>query len=425
MNKLKKSLVARVCRLGEFFKPVLIKILPKSYLRNIKKKMIESAINENSAENRVPFDRHAFPAGVNLIGYIRSQMGLGEGCRLIAGALNKTKIPFGIIDTKVGNPFNHNERAFEHKTIEAPKYAVNIFHINPEQLYHLQLTLPQSTWDRHYNIGLWLWELDEIPTEWEKAFSLIDEVWTPSNFCAEAFRKKSPVPVHVIPYGLEAHADATIKRDYFKLPDGFFLYLIMFDTNSTIERKNPLGAISAYKKAFRKSGADTGIVIKINNPTDEAIKLIKSELDGYQNVFLIEKTLSKPEVHSLISLCDVFVSLHRSEGFGLVIAEAMLLKTPVIATNWSANSDFMTTRSACCVDSELVEIKTDHAMYKTGMRWAEPDITQAAVFMKLLKTDKDYREELSENAYKFITENFSVKKSAKKISDRIEAILKK
>lgn len=421
MKNIKKVIVSKIVYVGDSLKPVLTKILPKKILKKAKANIINSAF-DNKKYKRIPYKKNANPFGVNLFGYIKAQMGLGEGARLIAKALSQTDIPFGIIDTKVGNPFNHGDSSFDNKIIQKPIFSVNIFHINPEQFPSLEISLPQNTWDNRYNIGIWLWELPEFPKEWRNAFKQVDEIWAPSQFCCDTFKKSSPVPVTLIPYGVEPDFDDNLNREYFNLPKNIFLFLVMFDVNSTLQRKNPLGAIKAFKNAFSKDNKDVGIVIKINNATIEALNTIKSELKGYKNVFIINKTLSKIEVNTLIKLCDTFVSLHRSEGFGLVIAEAMYLKTPVIATYYSANVDFMSTSTACCVDYELVKIDKDYFMYKTNYMWAQPDIVQASVFMKILFSDKHYRNELSDNAYKYITSNFSIKLSSDKIAKRISEI---
>lgn len=424
MKNIKKLIVSKIVSAGDNLKPILTKILPKKILKKAKVSIINSAFNKKNYK-RISYRKNAYPFGVNLFGYIKAQMGLGEGARLIAKALSKTHIPFGIIDTKVGNPFNHEDNSFNNKIIKKPVYSINIFHINPEQFPSLEISLPQNTWDKRYNIGIWLWELAEFPKEWENAFKQVDEIWAPSKFCCGTFKKSAPVPVTLIPYGIEPDFDNNLSREYFHLPENIFLFLVMFDVNSTLQRKNPIGAIKAFKKAFSKENKKVGIVIKINNANSEALNTIKSELKGYKNVYIINKTLSKTEVNTLIRLCDTFVSLHRSEGFGLVIAEAMYLKTPVIATNYSANVDFMSTDTACCVDYTLIKIDRDYNMYKLDQMWAEPDIVQASVFMKILFSDKNYRNELTINAYSYITSNFSVKLSANKIAKRINKLLRK
>ena len=409
MKSIKKKVVSNIFKIGESLKPILLKIIPKKYLNKAKTKLLNTVYNSKIDSERIPFIKGEYPFGVNLIGYVKSPFGLGEGCRLYASVLEKTSIPFGIIDIKSGTIFNNKDRKCNKKIIKNPKFNINIFHINPEEMLRLKVTLPENTWDKRYNIGIWLWELPEFPDEWFNAFSLVDEIWAPSQYCVDTIAKKSPVPVKLMPYGLSAVSSRKFDRKHFGLPLGSFLFLIMFDAKANFKRKNPLGAIKAYKRAFRKEDNSVGLIIKISNLTDEITAIIKEELEGYKNIKIIEKTLSKLEVNSLISICDVLVSLHRCESFGLVIAEAMLLKTAVIATCWSGNSDFMTTETACCVDSQLVEIDDDYTIFKANQFWANPDIIQATVFMKILKADSNYRKLITQNAYNFIIKNYSNK----------------
>lgn len=421
MMSIKKIVVSFLCKIGDSMKPLLIKIIPIKRLKKMKSMLISNAYLSSKAI-RLPYKQNEFPVGVNLIGYIKAQMGLGQGCRLIAQALELTKIPFIIIDTRVGNPFNHSNTDWEHCLSGKPIYSINIFHVNPEQMLPLQLALPKNTADKRYNIGIWLWELSEFPNEWLDAFSYVDEVWTPSNFCVNSISKKSTVPVTLIPYGISVKADIEFDRNYFGLDDNAFLFLIMFDTNSTIQRKNPISAIKAFKEAFSKLDNSVGLVIKINNPTPQALEQINREMDGYKNYVILKKTLSKEEVSSLISICDTFVSLHRSEGFGLVIAEAMLLKTPVIATNYSANTDFMNAQNSCCVDYKLVRLEEDYNMYKSNQYWAEPNISQASNYMKILRSNEVLKKELTENAYLTIKNQYSIEASAEAIKKRLHEL---
>ena len=418
--KLKKIIVNITCTVGDSMKPFLLKILPLSLLKKIKKNVIHSAYNENTI--RLPYDKGAYPFGINLIGYIKAQMGLGQGCRLMASAIETSGIPFTIMDTRVGNPFNHNDNTWNDQIVKAPKYSINIFHVNPEQMPPLQLSLPVDTLDKRYNIGVWLWELPDFPDEWCDAFGLVDEVWAPSVFNCESIRTKANVPVTLIPYGIAADFDEKYDREYFELPNDKFLFLSMYDANSTIQRKNPIGAVKAFKKAFTPKDNTVGLVIKINNPTDEDLAIINEELQGYTNIYFIKNTMSKVEVNSLIKAVDVFVSLHRAEGFGLVIAEAMLLGTPVVATDWSANVDFMNEENSCPVSYELKQLGQDYFFYKAYQHWAEPDINNAAEYMVRLLNDKEYYEKLCKNAKQYIETNFSIQKSAEAISKRISEI---
>lgn len=167
---LKKTIVNIACTAGDKLKPVILKIIPLNAAKKIKAKLIHSAYNEKTIKK--PFQKDYYPFGINFIAYIKAQMGLGQGARLIADAIEESKIPFLIMDTKVGNPFNHNDTTWDEKIEKLPKYSINIFHINPEQMPPLQLSLPSDMLDRRYNIGIWLWELPDFPDEWCDAFLL-------------------------------------------------------------------------------------------------------------------------------------------------------------------------------------------------------------------------------------------------------------
>ena len=190
------------------------------------------------------------------------------------------------------------------------------------------------------------------------------------------------------------------------MPNDKFLFLILYNSGSLEERKNPIAGIKAYKKVFLNSN-NTGLVIKVGDCTvNERNKLIEETKD-IKNIYYIFDSLMKCEVNSLISCIDVYVSLHRAEGFGLVLAEAMSFGKPVIATNWSANIEFMDEDSACMVEYELVPVNTEIGGFKKSYRWAEADIEQASFFMKKLYSDKGYYNYISKNAKKKIEQQLN------------------
>jgi glycosyltransferase involved in cell wall biosynthesis len=412
--------IIAVIKVALIAKPLLVKLLPIKFLRNVKKNMVTSAMKKLRRESCLkPFNRKAFSDGVNLIGYIQGEIGLAQSCRLVAHGLQEAEMPFTIYNYKQVSDMRFNDNSWNYKISEELPYNVNIFHINPYELPLAYFRLGRDKWDERYNIAFWLWELEKFPEEWEDAFLLADEIWTPSEFASQSIIGK---PVHTIPYALSMTECGDYGRTFFELPEEFFLFLCMYDCNSTMERKNPLGAISAYKLAFSKDDKNVGIVLKINNPQQKDIEFIKRELYGYSNIFLIAEVMDKPQVNALISCVDVFVSLHRAEGFGLVMAEAMMLGTPVIATNWSSNTEFMDNDVACMVDCELVQIEKDIGQYKAGNRWAEPDINQAAEYMKELRTNEAKRKQLTEKAKAHILEHLSPQKAADLITRRINEI---
>ena len=194
-------------------------------------------------------------------------------------------------------------------------------------------------------------------------------------------------------------------RARFGLPEDRFLFLTMYDMHSLQERKNPEASLDAFTKAFpdvERSGV--GLVIKLMNggtyPEDYAA--LKQRLASVSGTHLIDETLAREEVYELEACCDAFVSLHRSEGFGLGLAECMFLGKPVVGTNWSGNVDFMTSAYSCPVDFSLVELDRDHGPYRKGQHWAEPDVDHASHYMRKLATDDAYRKEVGQRGQQTI-----------------------
>ena len=165
------------------------------------------------------------------------------------------------------------------------------------------------------------------------------------------------------------------------------------------------------------------LVIKINNPKAEDIAFVEEHIGGKAGYTLITERMDKERLNSLIKLCDVFLSMHRAEGFGLVMAEAMSLGTPAVATGWSANTEFMPEEASCPVKYGLVPVNGGYQLDDGTMMWAEPDVHDAAKYLKRLKEDPEYYREKAENGQRYIRENLSVEKCAEKIRKRMDEIL--
>lgn len=403
-------------------KPVLIKLLPLSLLRKMKRSMIANSYGKLEKLNILPYENGRYEHGVNLIGNICAESGLGQSCRLVASALDKTGFPLSIYKYEQLGAEGQGDHSWENRLSKELPYDVNLIHINPHELGLAFIQQDASVWNYRYNIGYWLWELEEFPDEWIPCFQCLDEIWAPSEFICNAIRKKTTLPVRCMPYYVDVHIGTIYDRKHFGIPEDKFLYLMMYDQSSCMERKNPIGVLNAFKMAFEKENENVGLVIKINNPTPESRKQIRSVLDGYTNVYLIEETLSRDEVNSLTKCVDVVVSLHRAEGFGLVLAEAMLLGTPTVATNWSSNTEFMNENVACMVDYELITIEKDMPPFKAGNRWADANLDQAAEYMKKLYEDKEYYEIIRKNAKEYAKEKLGMDQAAGRIRERLKEI---
>lgn len=417
---LKQLIIKWALSIAQALNPILVRILPISVLRKIKKKMVHS-YGLGGQKTLTSFNRKAHPDGINLIGNIQGEIGLGQSCRLVASALSECAFPFTVYNYIPVNSIRNSDHTWDHKITGNNPYNINLIHINPYDLMVAHCQMPEDIWKDRYNIGFWLWELEDFPEEWTACFNLVHEIWTPAEFVSESIRRKTNLPVHTIPYPIEAPYDLTYSREYFHLPVEQFLFLSMYDCNSTMARKNPMGVLNAFKQAFSPED-NVGLVIKINNPQKSDLMIIQEALTGYNNIYIISDILSKMQVNSLIRCVDVFVSLHRSEGFGLVPAEAMLLGTPVIATNWSSTTEFMTKETACLIDFTFINVGSGCEPYPADSRWAEPDIHHAAQEMRRLYTDPVFHQTIAVAAQTYIKDVLGMQRAVEIVNRRVGEI---
>ena len=408
--------------LAEKIKPFLLKIFPYELLKAIKDFMVEGKEKKLKRAGRKPFKPEKYEKGVNLIGGIKTQTGLGQSCRLIATLLENISIPYTICEYCADNQVGRNDQQFAGKITNEKRYGINLLHLNPYELRMAYIDMGNELLDDRYNIGFWLYELEKLPSGWTEAIDLVQEIWTPSEYTSNLFRKLTDKPVYTMPYSVSAPIDEKMNRHYFGLPDDKFLCLVMYDTNSTAARKNPQGAIRAYKKAFPIEQEGVGLVIKVNHLKSEDEEIINKELIGYHNIYFISKTLDKIEVNSLIRDVDVFVSLHRAEGFGLVMAEAMLNGTACVATNYSSNTEFMDRDCACMVDYELVDLTGNTGQYPKGSKWAEASVEDAAKYILKLYEDPFFYNRIVTNGKERMSKEMNLESATERIETRLQEI---
>ncbi|MCX7182609.1 MAG: glycosyltransferase family 4 protein [Nitrosospira sp.] len=296
----------------------------------------------------------------------------------------------------------------------------NLFVGNPEMLLNALIQFPISPLYQNKNIGLFFWELEKIPLEWLRLRHWLDEIWVQSDFVLKTFKKMS-VPVHKIPFVLNLKINKKLDRKYFKLPQKPFIFLFTFDYLSFYDRKNPEGVVSAFKKAFGNR-EDVYLLIKSTHANNDSIhaRQLKSVIGQSLNIELRDQFLDSVEQLSLINLCDAYVSLHRSEGLGLGMAEAMALGKPVIATNYSGNLEFMSHKNSCLVKFTKVNLQKYSYLYSDDQVWAEPDINQAALLIKKIKDNKAFREKIAKQAL-IDMKRFTLKNQQQAILKRLEA----
>jgi len=359
--------------------------------------------------------------GVNVAGYINAESGVGEAARANIRALEKSGLPFAL--NNISSPSRQCDHTYTGLINENP-YSFNLIHANPDNFQTLLTEKGIKYFVNRYNIGFWVWELSAFPLEWVDKFDYFNEIWTPSNFCLESITKVSPIPVIRIPHSVVIKDISDIDRTHFGINSNTFVFLFIFDFLSIFERKNPLAVIKAFKSAFC-SGDDALLILKCSNSTKNpsARDTLVKAAEGF-NVKFIDTYLNKEDLYALMSLSNCYISLHRSEGFGLTMAEAMYLKKPVIATSYSANTDFMNDHNSFLVRFKLVEIEEDVGPYKKGNVWADPDIEHAAEIMRLVYEKRDITIKRGEIASNDIKSNLSPLSTSRKILQRLEQITK-
>lgn len=358
---------------------------------------------------------------VNLAGYITSESGVGEAARANIRALETVGMPFVLNNIK--SLSRQSENTYTNFSDDNPN-GINLIHVNADQVTNFFNEKGESYFKNKYNIGFWYWELSKFPKEWLDKFQFFNEIWVASSFCQETLSEASPVPVVKIPPSVVVDRIKNVDRSYFGIKDDSFVFLFIFDLLSFFERKNPLAVIRAFKEAFGPN-EKAQLVLKCSNleRNAPARDMILEETKGL-NVKLIDRYLDKDEVHALMSISNCYVSLHRSEGFGLPLAESMYLGKPVIATDYSSNTDFMSVNNSFLVKYKLIEIDKDYGPYKKGNVWADPDHVHASELMRLVYEKRELSSEIGAKAARDIRENLSPEATGKKIRERLEHIMR-
>jgi glycosyltransferase involved in cell wall biosynthesis/SAM-dependent methyltransferase len=354
--------------------------------------------------------------GVNLVGYLNAELGIGEVARKLMSSLDRAGIEFSTIT--YGRTLNRQEHQVEERNPQQAPFDMNVICVNADQLPLFREDVGPALFKQRYSVGVWFWEVSRFPSVFHNAFGLVDEVWVATSFVRDALEAATSKPVHIVPLPLEMPAAEPIPREQLELPDGF-MFLFSFDLLSIFERKNPLGIIDAFTRAFADGEGPILVLKCINGEHDlESLERLRFATSERSDIYLLEKYLAPEKKNALMAGCDCYVSLHRSEGLGLTMAEAMAYGKPVIATNYSGNVDFMHEGNSLLIPYELVPIPKGCDPYPAGTEWADPDIDAAAVAMRRVYGDTTAARELGERARDDILERFSVDRTAAFLAER-------
>ena len=271
-------------------------------------------------------------------------------------------------------------------------------------------------------IGYWAWELPKLPDDWNGAFPFVHEIWVPSSFTRDAVAAATEKPVHVLPHPLPDVAHTPNMRAALGLPADALVVLNVFHLGSAFSRKNPIAAVKAFRRAFGDA-ADRVLAIKLvdNGAAAWARRALDEAVAGASNIRIIDRMLPQPDMSGLIAACDIVLSLHRSEGFGLVPAEAMSLGKPVVATGWSGNLEFMTPENSALVRYAMVPVEDPEQTFDgDGQSWAEADVADAAEWLRRLADSAELRQRMGAAARADVRGKLSPEHFALTVADLLQ-----
>lgn len=360
--------------------------------------------------------------GINLLTYWNCTCGLREAATQLGRSAARHGCPVSLRD--VPNSMSdvlHNRP----ETLGLEEYGLSVILVpplwEPRELYQ-RAGLPIRKDVKR--VGVWFWELEDVPKPWIKNSRFFDEIWAPSRFIGESLRKVLPVPVIDMPQALRVQPFEPVPRDVYGLRQGETVFLFVFDAASSVERKNPGGLVRAFQQAFPKT-REARLVIKVSRPQAEPdnMKRLRQLVAGDPRIILVERTMSRHDLLGLMDAADCYVSLHRAEGLGLTMAEAALLGKPVITTGYSGVLDFLDDKTALLVSHGMTTIQRDRPPFQKGWRWADPDISEAANHMRWVRSNPLLARQIGLRAKESVSRALDPSRQGKWIADQLHRLI--
>jgi glycosyltransferase involved in cell wall biosynthesis/2-polyprenyl-3-methyl-5-hydroxy-6-metoxy-1,4-benzoquinol methylase len=364
----------------------------------------------------------ALEEGLNVAGYFRAELGIGEAARLLVSAIESARIPYSTITTGTG-ALSRQAHEFGSHPEGMAAYDVNLVCVNADMTPRFIRDMGSGFREGRHTVGYWFWEVERFPPPLHAAFDAVDEVWAATDFVADAVRRAGRKPVFTVPVPLTGPRPAPPDtRERLGLPDRF-LFLFSFDFLSIFERKNPLALVQAFARAFEPGSGPVLLIKSINGHIRlNDLERLRAGIGDRPDIRLVDGYYSAAEKDTLVGLCDCYVSLHRSEGLGLTMAEAMAAGKPVIATGYSGNMHFMTAENSFPVDYVLTRVPANCGPYPEDALWADPDQAHAARLMRSVYERPREAAAKGQRARADLLQRHSVEASAAAIARRLEAI---
>ena len=358
--------------------------------------------------------------GVNLVGYLDGEFGVGAAGRLVARMIRAAGLP--LATTTVYPEQHHNRDAFP-TTLAGTPFNLSVIAMNADGLLGYSRTQAWDVQRDKRRVGVWYWEVGEFPEHLRPALGLLDEVWCASDHVRSALTEWADRPVLKHPLVIDAPGATAFTRQNLGLPEDKFLFGFAFDYASVVKRKNPVGLIRAYRDAF---GPDEGAMLVLKSihagQNPEAAAAVREAAGSRSDILFLDGHLEPVEMRGLFELLDCYVSMHRSEGLGLTIAEAMAAGTPAIATGWSGNMEFMTPENSVLVPFDLVEVGAGADPYPAGAVWAEPRAVAATAAMRRMFDEPEFAAALGRSARADLCARFDPATAASWVEGRFNAL---
>jgi len=362
--------------------------------------------------------------GIDVYGYLCAELGVGEAGRLAVTALRSADV--GV--STISDSFTLSRQNFDFPTDNEARYSTVLMAVNADQLPVKYELLGNDFFKKRHVIGQWFWELEEFPDRNLRSFDLVDELWAPTQFIAESLCAKAPknLAIHHMPLPLLPPPVASgFSRNDLGIPNSY-MFLFTFDFLSVLKRKNAMGLIDAFSLAFNPNEGPILVLKTINGHMRmKELEKLRWHARHRPDVYIIDTYLENDQNAALLNDADCYISLHRSEGLGLTMAEAMLLGKPVIATAYSGNTDFMTEKTAYLVPFKKVIVGKDSEGYPEQCEWAEPDIEIASFYMRQVVREPEASFAVGIAARDDLLERFSLAVCGERMKNRLQEIWSK